>query len=89
MLASNLSELLSETAALLPSLRRLSSLCASFLEHYGDGPVRLLRAPARINILGEHVDYVSYLPTCSLPFGSREHAHQPGGRPRAGAAFAE
>ena len=48
-------------------------MCAGFLEHFGDRPVRLLRAPARINILGEHVDYVSYLPTCSLPFGSREH----------------
>ena len=55
------------------SLHRLGALCASFLEAYGDGPVRLLRAPARINILGEHVDYVSYLPTYSLPFGSREH----------------
>jgi galactokinase len=60
-------------AALEQALRRLSSLCASFLNLYGDGPVRLLRAPARINILGEHVDYVSYLPTYSLPFGSREH----------------
>ncbi|HEX8151053.1 MAG TPA: sugar phosphate nucleotidyltransferase [Pyrinomonadaceae bacterium] len=55
------------------SLNRLGALCASFLGAYGDGPVRLLRAPARINILGEHVDYVSYLPTYSLPFGSREH----------------
>jgi galactokinase/CTP:molybdopterin cytidylyltransferase MocA len=55
------------------SLHRLGALCASFLEAYGEGPVRLLRAPARINILGEHVDYVSYLPTYSLPFGSREH----------------
>ena len=55
------------------SLDRLGALCASFLEAYGDGPVHLLRAPARINILGEHVDYVSYLPTYSLPFGSREH----------------
>jgi galactokinase/CTP:molybdopterin cytidylyltransferase MocA len=48
-------------------------LCASFQELYGDRPVRILRAPARINILGEHVDYVSYLSTFSLPFGSREH----------------
>ena len=54
-------------------LRRLTSVCDRFLELYGDGPVNVLRAPARINILGEHVDYVSYLPTYSLPFGSREH----------------
>ena len=62
-----------DEAALGEALRRLSLLCAGFLGHFGDRPVRLLRAPARINILGEHVDYVSYLPTCSLPFGSREH----------------
>ncbi len=54
-------------------LRRLTSLCAQFVNLYGEGPVSVLRAPARINILGEHVDYVSYLPTASLPFGSREH----------------
>lgn len=62
-----------DAAALGEALRRLSSLYATFQELYGDRPVRLLRAPARINILGEHVDYVSYLPTYSLPFGSREH----------------
>ena len=54
-------------------LRRLTSMCAQFVRLYGAGPVSVLRAPARINILGEHVDYVSYLPTASLPFGSREH----------------
>ena len=54
-------------------LRRLTSMCEQFVQLYGDGPVSILRAPARINILGEHVDYVSYLPTASLPFGSREH----------------
>ena len=54
-------------------LRRLTSMCAQFVKLYGDGPVSVLRAPARINILGEHIDYVSYLPTSSLPFGSREH----------------
>lgn len=54
-------------------LRRLTSMCAQFVQLYGDGPVSILRAPARINVLGEHVDYVSYLPTASLPFGSREH----------------
>jgi galactokinase/CTP:molybdopterin cytidylyltransferase MocA len=54
-------------------LRRLTSMCAQFVKLYGDGPISVLRAPARINILGEHIDYVSYLPTSSLPFGSREH----------------
>jgi galactokinase/CTP:molybdopterin cytidylyltransferase MocA len=52
---------------------RLSRLCSLFLDRYGDGPASLLRAPARINVLGEHIDYVSYLPTASLTFGSREH----------------
>ena len=55
------------------NLARFVRLCSFFLEHYGDGPVTLLRVPARINILGEHIDYVSYIPTASLPFGSREH----------------
>jgi galactokinase/CTP:molybdopterin cytidylyltransferase MocA len=52
---------------------RLFNLAQMFADTYGDGEVSLLRAPARINILGEHVDYVSYLPTASLTFGSREH----------------
>lgn len=51
---------------------RLTTLSDLFFKHYGDGPVFLLRAPARINVLGEHIDYVSYLPTASLTFGSRE-----------------
>ena len=51
---------------------RLTNLCNLFFENFGDGPVSLLRAPARINVLGEHIDYVSYLPTASLTFGSRE-----------------
>jgi len=52
---------------------RLSAALQRFRELYGDGAARVMRAPARINILGEHVDYVSYLPTASLAFGSREH----------------
>jgi galactokinase/CTP:molybdopterin cytidylyltransferase MocA len=54
-------------------LQSLASVCNRFIELYGDGPVRILRAPARIGILGEHIDYVSYLPTASLTAGSREH----------------
>jgi galactokinase len=52
---------------------RLIKQAEQFRQLYGDGEVNILRAPARINILGEHVDYVSYLPTASLPFASREH----------------
>jgi galactokinase len=52
---------------------RLNQLRNRFCARYGDGPVSVWRAPARINILGEHVDYVAYLPTASLPFASREH----------------
>lgn len=52
---------------------RLAKAKDRFLDLYGPGEVRVLRAPARINILGEHVDYVSWLPTASLPFGSHEH----------------
>src|ERR1044072_948025 len=51
---------------------RRTRLLNLFLDHYGDSPVSLLRAPARIGLLGEHIDYVSYLPTFSLTFGSRE-----------------
>ena len=58
---------------LAQQIQRIAALATQFTESYGEGPVVLLHAPARINILGEHVDYVSYLPTQSLPFGSREH----------------
>ena len=63
--------------------QRVDAATARFVELYGAGPVRILRAPARLNILGEHVDYVSYLPTASLPFGSHEHAMLMLWRPRA------
>ncbi|HKQ76850.1 MAG TPA: galactokinase family protein [Blastocatellia bacterium] len=52
---------------------RLSTALQRFKALYGDGDAQVWRAPARINIIGEHVDYVSYLPTASLPFASREH----------------
>ncbi len=56
------------------NVSNLGSLQRRFHQLYGEGGVTVLRAPARINILGEHVDYVSYLPTASLAFGSKEHA---------------
>ncbi len=54
-------------------VERYSAAVEKFVEHFGPGPIALGRAPARINILGEHVDYVRYLPTEVLPFASREH----------------
>ena len=58
---------------LIDKLELLRRQCGLFIQAYGDGPLFVLRSPARINLLGEHVDYVSYLPTASLTFGSREH----------------
>jgi galactokinase len=52
----------------------LSEALRRFKELYGDGEARVLRAPARINIIGEHVDYVPGGSMASLCFGSREHA---------------
>src|SRR2546423_4216503 len=40
---------------LKPYVVRLIRLCDLFSDLYGDGEVIILRAPARINILGEHV----------------------------------
>ncbi|HTO93071.1 MAG TPA: galactokinase family protein [Bacteroidota bacterium] len=54
-------------------VQRIDELREQFEGIYGQGPISILRAPARINLIGEHVDYVSYLPTASLTFGSREH----------------
>ena len=76
----NLSEIKTALASLVTAgdleleqrAARLTRLCNLFLDHYGDGPVSLLRAPARMGVLGEHIDYVSYLPTASLTFASRE-----------------
>ena len=64
-------------------IERLAALQQGFVILYGAGPVHFLRAPARINILGEHVDYVSYLPTASLTFGSQQHAMLMAYRPNA------
>jgi len=54
-------------------VERYARAVEGFEERYGAGPVAVGRSPARINILGEHVDYVRYIPTEVLPFASREH----------------
>ena len=70
---SGLSNLVTaEDSELARTAARLNQLCDLFFAHYWDGEVSLLRAPARMGVLGEHIDYVSYMPTASLTFASRE-----------------
>ena len=33
------------------------TLMATFQERYGETPTHIVRAPGRVNLLGEHVDY--------------------------------
>ena len=76
----NLSEIKTALASLVTAgdidlerrAARLTLVCNLFFDRFGEGPVSLLRAPARMGVLGEHIDYVSYLPTASLTFASRE-----------------
>jgi len=57
-------------------------LIQQFEEIYGEGEVQLVRAPARINIIGEHIDYIDYFQTAVLPFASAEHDMVMAFRPR-------
>jgi hypothetical protein len=60
----NLSEIKTALASLVTAgdielertAARLTTLCNLFFDRYGDGPVSLLRAPARMGVLGEHID---------------------------------
>ena len=54
-------------------INRYLKLATKFQEIYGDGAITIIRAPARINIIGEHIDYIEYFQTRVLPFGSREY----------------
>jgi|GEM_PF-553502 len=44
-----------------------------FMQTYGYLPEGVVYAPSRINIIGEHIDYVDYLPARVLPFASAEY----------------
>ena len=35
----------------------LETLCATFAQHYGRSPDWIVRAPGRVNLIGEHTDY--------------------------------
>jgi galactokinase/CTP:molybdopterin cytidylyltransferase MocA len=64
-------------------ISRHLDLIRRFEDIYGEGETQLVRAPARINIIGEHIDYVEYFRTAVLPFGSAEHDMVMAFRPRA------
>ena len=64
-------------------ISRHLNLIQRFEEIYGEGEAQLVRAPARINIIGEHIDYIEYFQTAVLPFGSAEHDMVMAFRPRA------
>ena len=42
------------------NLRRCKHLVDSFKESYGENPKYLVRAPGRVNLIGEHIDYSGY-----------------------------
>jgi len=57
-------------------------LLKHFKDIYGKGEVEIVKVPARINILGEHIDYINYFQTAVLTFGSAQHDMLIAFRPR-------
>uniref|UniRef100_A0AAV1T6G2 Galactokinase n=1 Tax=Peronospora matthiolae TaxID=2874970 RepID=A0AAV1T6G2_9STRA len=43
-----------------PLTRRLSQVIQTFESHFGVPPTGVVRAPGRVNLIGEHVDYEGY-----------------------------
>lgn len=37
--------------------QRWNTLLARFQEQFGEAPAYIVRAPGRVNVLGEHIDY--------------------------------
>jgi len=63
-------------------LSRFIGLMKEFRERFGGGEIGFATAPARINIIGEHIDYVEYFKTAVLPFASDRHIMILAFRPR-------
>ena len=64
------------------TLSRFIGLMKRFEERFGEGEMGFATAPARINIIGEHIDYVEYFKTAVLPFASDRHTMIVAFRPR-------
>ena len=58
---SSLGEIYGENNPNLAKSRlRYKNLCARFRAVYGTNPSFIVRAPGRVNIIGEHIDYMGY-----------------------------
>ncbi|AAW46834.1 galactokinase, putative [Cryptococcus deneoformans JEC21] len=53
----NLSEIYNTEETLERERQRWSALVQSFVEEFGGQPNYIIRAPGRVNVLGEHIDY--------------------------------
>ncbi|RSH93929.1 galactokinase [Saitozyma podzolica] len=53
----SLAEIYPSQPAVLREATRWNDLVDKFKEHYGHAPSYVIRAPGRVNILGEHIDY--------------------------------
>ena len=55
-LEETLNRIYGETGLSRQKIRYINAIDA-FTQHYGPGPIRIFRAPGRVNLIGEHTDY--------------------------------
>ncbi|KIR39238.1 galactokinase [Cryptococcus deuterogattii Ram5] len=53
----SLQEIYPSASAILRESQRWNALLARFQERFGEAPTYVVRAPGRVNVLGEHIDY--------------------------------
>lgn len=58
--ATDLSAIYSGNALLEATRARYAALQAAFEKRYGRAPTAIVRAPGRVNLIGEHIDYHNY-----------------------------
>lgn len=57
---TSLAEIYGEGPFLEEQFRRYANLKQQFVHHYGRDPELFARAPGRVNLIGEHIDYEGY-----------------------------